>query len=147
MRLWRGIFVGWVVLIILGSSYPWLLGPPQWERIRWIPFLDVLHSHRLLGDVIVNFILYVPLGYSYARGGSPTGRKLIFEAGLLGALLAGSCEFYQVFSPVRYPTMTDVFTNIIGALTGASIAGIMSRITESSYPPKTLAGNVSAKNI
>ena len=147
MRLWRGIFLGWVVLIILGSSYPWLLGPPQWARIRWVPFLDVLHSHWLLGDVIVNFILYVPLGYSYARGGSPTGRKLIFEAGLVGALLSGSCELYQVFSPVRVPSMTDVFTNIIGALAGALIAGIMSRITEPRYPSKTLVGNVSAKNI
>jgi len=134
MRLWRGILLGWVVVIILGSSYPWLLGTPQWGRIRWIPFLDVLHSHRLLGDVIVNFFLYVPLGFSYARVRSSTGIKLIFEAGLLGSLLAVSCEFYQVFSPVRYPSMTDVLTNIIGALAGASIAGVMSRITP---PPKT----------
>jgi glycopeptide antibiotics resistance protein len=47
---------------------------------------------------------------------------LICEAALVGLLLSVTCELYQVFSPVRFPTMTDVLMNTIGALAGASFA-------------------------
>jgi glycopeptide antibiotics resistance protein len=126
MRLWRGIFLGWVLLIIITCTFPWLLGPPRWSRISWIPFLDVFHlPGRLLGDAIPNFFLYVPLGFWYVKLRSSRNRNLVFHAGLLGLLLSGSCEFYQVFSPHRFPSMTDVFTNTIGALAGASIAAYL----------------------
>ena len=52
-----------------------------------------------------------------------TGVKSMCEAAIVGLVLSISCEFYQVFSPVRFPTMTDVVTNAIGALAGASIWG------------------------
>ena len=120
---WRRIFLVWLFLIIVVTSFPWVVGPPQWGRIRWIPLLDVLHSPLRRGvDAIVNFFLYLPLGFSYVRIRSSTTIKSMLEAGLLGLLLAGSCELYQVFSPVRFPTMTDVLTNTLGALGGASIA-------------------------
>ena len=50
------------------------------------------------------------------------GLKLICEAALVGLVLSVTCELYQVFSPVRFPTMTDVLMNTIGALAGASFA-------------------------
>ena len=48
--------------------------------------------------------------------------KLICGATLAGLLLSVTCELYQVFSPVRFPSMTDVLMNTIGASAGASIA-------------------------
>jgi VanZ family protein len=48
--------------------------------------------------------------------------KLIGEAALVGLVLSVTCELYQVFSPVRFPTMTDVLMNTMGALAGASFA-------------------------
>ena len=47
--------------------------------------------------------------------------KLICEATLAGLLLSVTCELYQVFSPVRFPSMTDVLMNTIGAFVGAAM--------------------------
>ena len=123
MRLWKIIFFGCSLLIIVLSSFPWLVEPPHWGRVRWIPFLDVLRSPRwMLRDTITNFFLYLPLGFSYARLQRSAVTKTIFEAALVGLFLSMSCEFYQVFSPVRFPTMTDVSMNTLGALAGALLA-------------------------
>jgi len=82
----------------------------------------VFRSHRLLRDAIANCFLYVPLGYAYVRLRMTAGMTPIAEAAAVGLLLSLTCELYQVFSPVRYPTMTDVLMNTVGALAGASIA-------------------------
>ena len=123
IRAWTFILVGWILLIIVLCSFPWWIQSPQWGRMRWIPLLDVLRSpYRLLRDTIANCFLYIPLGFAYARVRGTPGVKLISEAALAGLLLSVTCELYQVFSPVRFPSMTDVLMNTIGALAGASIA-------------------------
>ena len=78
--------------------------------------------YRLLRDAIANCFFYIPLGFAYARVRGARGVKVICEAALVGLLLSVTCELYQVFSPVRFPSMTDVLMNTIGALAGASIA-------------------------
>jgi glycopeptide antibiotics resistance protein len=123
LPVWRFILVGWILLIVVLCSFPWWVESPQWGRVRWIPLLDVLQSPRLLRDAIANCALYIPLGFAYARVREVARVKLICEAALAGLLLSMTCECYQVFSPVRFPTMTDVLMNTIGALAGASIAG------------------------
>ena len=120
--VWMLIFVGWILVIVVLCSFPWWVESPQWDRVRWIPLLDVLRSpRRLLRDTIANGLLYMPLGFAYVRMRAP-GVRLISEAGFVGLLLSLTCEFYQVFSPVRFPSMTDVLMNTIGASAGASIA-------------------------
>ena len=122
-QVWTLILVGWILLIIVLCSFPWWVESPRWGRVRWIPLLDVLRSpHRLLRDAILNCFLYIPLGFAYARGRAVPGIKLICEAALVGLLLSVTCELYQVFSPVRFPTMTDVLMNTVGALAGVSFA-------------------------
>ena len=120
---WTLILVGWILLILVLCSFPWWIESPQWGRVRWIPLLDVLRSpHRLLRDAILNCFLYIPLALAYARVRGVPGVRLICEAALVGLLLSVTCELYQVFSPVRFPSMTDVLMNTIGASAGASIA-------------------------
>jgi VanZ family protein len=114
---------GWILLTLVLCTFPWWIDAPQWWRIRWIPLLDVWRSpHRLLRDAIANCLLYLPLGFAYVRVRAVGGMTSIFEAGVSGLLLSGMCELYQVFSPVRFPTMTDVLMNTVGALLGAWIA-------------------------
>ena len=123
IHVWTLILVGWILVIIVLCSFPWWIESPQWGRVRWIPLLDVLRSpHWLLRDAILNCFLYIPLGFAYVRVRVVPGIKLIGEAALVGLLLSVTCELYQVFSPVRFPSMTDVLMNTIGALAGASIA-------------------------
>jgi len=122
-HVWTLILIGWILLIIVLCSFPWWVESPQWGRVRWIPLLDVLRSpHRLLRDAVLNWFLYIPLGFAYARVRPVPGIKLICEAALVGLLLSVACELYQVFSPVRFPSMTDVLMNTIGASAGASFA-------------------------
>ena len=93
-RVWRRFLIGWIVLILLLCSAPWWVESPRWGRVRLIPLMDVLRGpYWLLRDAFANVLLYM------------------------------TCELYQVFSPVRYPTMTDILMNSIGAFSGASIAG------------------------
>ena len=124
MSVWTIVLIGWILLIIVVCSVPWWVEAPQWGRVRWIPLLDVVRSpHRLLRDAVANCVLYIPLGFAFARVRAADGLRSMCEAAIVGLLLSMSCELYQVFSPVRFPSMTDVLMNTIGALAGASMAG------------------------
>ncbi len=103
------------------STFPWIVGHADWHRVRWIPFLEVTHSFRRMFDAVANIVFYLPFGFSYVQVRSSSILRLILEAGLVAFFLSASCEFVQVFSPFRYPTMTDVVTNTIGGLVGAAI--------------------------
>jgi glycopeptide antibiotics resistance protein len=123
IHVWTLILVGWILLILVLCSFPWWVESPQWGRVRWVPLLDVLRSpHWLLRDAIANCFLYMPLGFAYARVRVVSAVTLMCEAALVGLLLSVTCELYQVFSPVRFPSMTDVLINTVGSLAGASIA-------------------------
>jgi glycopeptide antibiotics resistance protein len=122
--VWTIFLVGWILLIIVLCSFPWWVEAPRWDRVRWIPFQDVLRGPRwVLRDAIANCLLYIPFGVAYARVRGITGAKSAYEAVLAALSLSIACEFYQIFSPVRFPSMTDVLTNTIGAVAGASLAG------------------------
>lgn len=118
---WSPICLSWSVLIVVVCTIPWFVGQPQWWRVNWVPFSDALHSKRRLLDAVVNFLLYVPLGFAYVKARSSSKPRVIVEAGCVAALLAVGCEFYQVFSPVRFPSMTDVVSNAAGAFMGGFI--------------------------
>jgi VanZ family protein len=83
----------------------------------------------VLRDAIANCVLYLPLGWAYAKVRAAHGIKPVYVAALVGLLLSLTCEFYQVFSPVRYPSMTDVLMNTIGALAGAALAARVSEVS------------------
>jgi VanZ family protein len=117
----RRVLRYWVLLIIVLSTFPWYIGPPDWETVAWVPFQDLRFSLRRMLDAFLNFCLYVPLGMSVVCSGIVPRRFAIVQAGLLALMLATACEFYQIFSPVRYPTMTDVATNVLGGVIGAAI--------------------------
>ena len=122
-RVWKIVLVGWILLILVLCSFPWWVEAPQWGRVRWIPLLDAFRSYRLLRDAIANGVLYIPLGFAYAKVRERLGMKTTREAAIVGLLLSVTCELYQVFSPVRFPSMTDVVMNTMGAVAGASMAG------------------------
>ena len=88
---------------------------PYWERIVWIPFSDPRGG--LLDDV-ENVVLFAPLGFFLA--GQWRNRPFVIGRVLIcGAALSACGEFYQVFCPIRYPSVTDVMNNSLGAFLGA----------------------------
>jgi glycopeptide antibiotics resistance protein len=106
----------WAVVII-ACVVPWwsMTNHAHWPRIGWIPFES---PPVRLRDVLLNAALYVPLGWFSTRGDRTARRQLARVA--LGALvLSITTEATQVYSHGRFPSMTDVVMNTLGACLGA----------------------------
>jgi hypothetical protein len=85
---------------------------------------------RAVADVLLNLLLFLPLGAALAAGGFSPARCV-----LGGALLSALVEFAQVYVPGRYPSLGDVMSNTVGA--GLGVALVM---TASFFLQPTPAG-------
>ena len=105
----------WVIFILL-SVIPWadLQDHTHWSKVQWIPF--VTPPVRVL-DVVGNTLLYVPLGYWLRQASSGSGRQ--WRVLLFAAVLSLGTEWTQLYSHSRFPSMTDLTCNIVGAWCGA----------------------------
>lgn len=114
-RTFRRLWLLWVPLVWL-VSFPWIgfTLDPQWDRAHPIPLTDPGDKPQ---DIIANFLLFLPFGYSVARRRTP-GVGLARAAGL-AAVVSIIAESMQLFSTERYPSGTDVAVAIVGALVGA----------------------------
>jgi hypothetical protein len=75
------------------------------------PFLDVLLWRTGKSDVLINLLLYIPLGAAMARHG-------VLKCGLAGAVVSITIEMIQLFYPDRYTAVSDVVSNTLGAMLG-----------------------------
>ena len=66
-----------------------------WDRMEWIPFVSPPVDFL---DVVGNVLFYAPYGFH---------------------ILSISTELTRIFSNSRFPSMTDVVCNAIGAFAGA----------------------------
>ncbi len=64
-------------------------------------------------DFILNVLLFVPLGLAL---GISSGLA-IWAAILIAVVISGGVELAQLFIPGRYPTISDVFANLLGTIT------------------------------
>lgn len=105
----------WVVVIAIASG-PWfgIVHRAQWERVNWVPFRGFEDAPR---DILVNFLLFVPFGWSIAKTRSVRGS--IGTAILAGALVSVAVEAPQLFYRLRDPSATDVFMAMCGAAAGS----------------------------
>lgn len=74
-------------------------------------------GRRGVGDAILNFLLFVPLGMAIAWSGRP-----VIIAGISGLLLASLVEIAQTVLPGRDPALSDIVLNTAGAVAGAVVA-------------------------
>ena len=107
------LWLWWVPVVWLVSFPLGLTAVPQWHRVHAIPFTDP--ADKFL-DLAVNFLLFVPFGYSWA-GWRPGWVALVAAA----AATSISAELLQLFSTVRYPSGTDVVYAMAGAIGGAAL--------------------------
>ena len=112
--------VVWCVALLLGSvPFTDLQAHPLWTRVRWVPFWS-----WTIRDVVVNILLYVPLGFFF-KGERHTASTVVGFA----AILSLAVELSQLFSHSRFPATTDVVCNMIGALAGVVLARATERRT------------------
>ena len=109
------LWVWWIPVVLIASFPLGLTATPQWDRIHLVPLTDPADK---VEDLAANILLFVPFGYSFARDRGLAWLPL--AAGLVSAV----AELSQLFSTVRYPSGTDVFYAVVGALAGglASLA-------------------------
>lgn len=106
----------WIALIVT-VVVPWgrFVDHPHWERVQWVPFIT---PPVKVFDVVANVFFYLPFGYWYAR--QRQGARQALTAAVIGAFaLSIGTEATQLFSQRRYPSLTDVASNVAGAYVGA----------------------------
>lgn len=112
----------WAIVIVFGTTLPWhtLHLHPQWWRIDWLPFHSGTLRPRLIFDIALNVVMYLPFGYLCRQWIEKTSERmpLLYVMGTAAGL---SCctEFIQIFNPVRFPAVADIVMNVVGALLGA----------------------------
>lgn len=109
----------WLAVLFLTPLFPLsnFVGHPHWEAIRWIPFQDFSFTPRMLIDVIGNIAWFMICGYllHYWMDADSSSFRSIATVVLIAASVSLSLEFFQVFCHNRFPSITDVICNIIGA--------------------------------
>ena len=106
----------WIALIVT-VVVPWgrFVDHIHWDRVQWVPFIT---PPVRMFDVVANMLFYVPYGYWYARQRRDTRRAL--ATAVVSAFALSICtEASQLFSQRRYPSLTDVASNLGGAYVGA----------------------------
>lgn len=102
------------------------------------------HRHGLTtfwtaSDVIMNVVMFVPIGFVFGLTRPPTAPARWWQAVLLGSLLSTGIEAAQLLAPSRFSSPVDVVTNTAGALIGVLAYGVADRRTRGVRTVRTLA--------
>jgi VanZ family protein len=116
-----GLFLS--ALAALAADYPFAdwQDHPHWANVAWVPFASP--PVRPV-DIALNMLLFAPLGFFAGLHARSTVRAaaLAVAIGLPVSLLG---EWTQVYSHSRFPSATDVCSNMIGAVVAAMIAALV----------------------
>jgi glycopeptide antibiotics resistance protein len=112
-----------LLLIAFATLWP-MPGEPE------IRGFCMLCGGRGTADLLLNVVLFMPLGVAFSRRGH--SRTRIF---LLALLLSTTIELVQFFIPGRDPSVSDVFANTCGAVLGALVASNANSWLASRAPP------------
>lgn len=114
-----------VAITVYGSLYPWhftFAGRPE-------PLTVLLHSwpsewnRFVTRDVVINLLLYMPLGAVACLAWLPRLRAAAAAAATaFGFALSLAMELLQNYVPGRTTSLSDLVTNTIGAAAGACLA-------------------------
>jgi glycopeptide antibiotics resistance protein len=113
---WPRVRLAAWVLLICAVVVPWsdLQNHSHWARVQWIPFVT---PPVKLVDIVVNVLLYWPFGYWFAR--QSQSRSPWRGAVCCALALSLVTEWTQLYSHSRFPSLTDVTCNVVGAALGA----------------------------
>lgn len=92
-----------------------------------------------LRDAVLNVVLFLPLGFVYQLSRPERERAHALRAFVAGLVLSGLIETAQVFAPERYPSLSDLLTNALGAALGAVFAATAARRADNARAVRALA--------
>jgi glycopeptide antibiotics resistance protein len=113
----------WIVVIV-AIVVPWrdFQHHTHWGKVVWIPFVSLPWR---ISDAIANVLLYMPFGYLYPR--QSRRQRAGWRTIVLAAVLSLSTEYAQLYSHSRFPSLTDVTCNLLGAYVGLHVANLRHR--------------------
>ena len=108
------------IAIALAADFPWgdFQGHTHWHSVGWIPFVS---PPVRPADILQNLLLFLPLGFFAALRTTSTFKGLR-NAAVWASPVSFLGEWSQLYSHSRFPSATDLSSNVIGAVLGASIA-------------------------
>ena len=117
----------WIVIIIIvyGSLFPFTFVWQDPSQIAWLDWGIELRQRTTNGDVLSNFLTFVPLGYFAYSCESSSSRNLYWKIAkvlMWTGLFAYVLQITQFFIPSRVPTVGDAFINLWGVMFGIFIA-------------------------
>jgi glycopeptide antibiotics resistance protein len=111
-RLWLATWTALLAAIL----FPWfdVTDHTHWMKVTWIPFAPPWRPF----DIVANVMVFIPFGalWRRARFGGVAGSQVL--ALTIGGLLSACAESAQLYSHSRFPSATDVTTNLIGIAVG-----------------------------
>jgi hypothetical protein len=111
----RRFLIAWTAVILAGTLFP-IAGE---ETQRWLAC--VICSDRGIADVLINVLLFMPLGAALAGAGVPRARCVLGSA-----LLSAAVEFAQIYIPGRDPSLGDTLSNTLGSGLGVALVATAS---------------------
>jgi VanZ family protein len=122
----RRIFYLTCALVVFGSLYPFhfvLRDSPAGAIQAFRASLDFVLNRGFLRDVLVNLLVYIPVGFFFVldeRPERPAWLRML-RAALAGAALSLSMECLQYYFPPRMPSLIDVLDNTLSAAAGGLV--------------------------
>jgi VanZ family protein len=92
-----------------------------------------------LSDIVLNVVLFVPLGFVHQLARPRAAPPDWLRALGIGALLSGLIEGAQSFTPLRYPSLSDLIANASGAALGTLMAARATRSLEGAETVRAFA--------
>jgi glycopeptide antibiotics resistance protein len=111
----------WLLVIVALTVLPLsdFRGHAHWDKVTWVPFRG---PHVKPVDVLLNIGLFVPFGAWWPPRHLGRSHRHLMLVLASAALLSCLVEFWQVFGHNRFPSATDVVSNVMGAALGVRIA-------------------------
>lgn len=119
--------LGWMLgiysaLLVYGTLFPLSGWNSEFGGLHYLLQLK-WPAHFSRGDVLVNFVVYIPFGYlvGILLGEKQQYRNITITV-LLGFVLCTLLEYIQTYLPNRVPSLLDILLNSIGSLVGSLLS-------------------------
>lgn len=108
------------IAAVLAADLPWgdFHAHTHWGAVGWIPFVT---PPVRAADILENIVLFLPLGF-FAGLDARSLVSGLRRGAWLGLLVSLVGEWSQLYSHSRFPSATDVSSNLIGAVLGVALA-------------------------
>jgi VanZ family protein len=119
-RFYRNLFWGWLSLILVVSSLPYINTPSV--KMMGVEFRTdhILHWFQYMT------LAFLMVSWQYRRKPS-SFKSVIFYTLLFGLFLAAADEYHQLLIPGRSFTYADMISNALGVITGVLFAALFWR--------------------